>query len=247
LIKLILIGILLSFNLIAEEHYPKFYASMGDVLYDDAKGFEFLMQSEHFKKEYIDIHVYLLLSSETEKLGHKIDDKSTSLERIEYVKALRLLNLQNGEICIKISRRLELLFKQSQYDFLSSLRENSALCIQKSNIIQRATELTLELPSSSDNIASFSNVQTIFNEYKKQLLQARENESASECLNNLTALYHYFIEIEIAQENYNCKDFDAAYEQMNGYYHAVELSCIKEDDLNKAGLIHRSYVTKRCP
>lgn len=247
MIRLVFIVILLSFNLIAEELYPKFYASMGDVLYEDAKGFERLIQSDYFKKEYIDIHTYLLLSSETKKLGYKIDIESTSPERIKYVKALRFLNLQNSEICTKISRRIELLFKQSQYDFLSSLRDNSALCIQSSAIIKTAIELNAEQTNSSDRISTFSNVQTAFNDYKKELLKARENENASECLNDLTALYHYFIAIEIAQENYSCKDFDEAYEQMNRYYHAVGLSCIKEENLNRASLVHKSYISKRCP
>ena len=226
----------------AEEFYPKFYASMGDVLYNDAKGFELLLQSDYFKKEFTDIRAYLLLSSETKKLGYKIDSKNRSPERIEYVKALRFLNLQNTLISAKISRRLEVLFKQSQYDYLSTLRNNRALCVKESTVLTRALERKNEIPNRNSSI----DINTLFYKYKKELLKAREDENSSECLNDLTALYHYFIEIKVAQEEYNCKDFDEAYEQMRGYYHAIKMNCTKGDDIDQADIVYKSYLSKRC-
>jgi single-stranded DNA-specific DHH superfamily exonuclease len=255
--KLVLVVFLMMLSLMAEEVFPRFYAFMGDPLYLNAKGYRVLLQSAYFQDEYDAIERYLLLSDQSKQAGFKIDAKSNSSERINYMNDLRFLKMQDDLLASQLLARLQALFKEKHYDYLRTLQNNAAIKIAQAKVVTSSVALSREelhheiaftKMSEAQSVPELVKMQTRFNAYKKELLDAREAGNASECLNDMTALYHYFISIEMANDQKQCQKADEAHEQMKEYLYSMSLTCKERDthETSKVKAMAHRYDTRRC-
>lgn len=234
-------------SLIASDSFPRFYSSMGNPLYENTEGFQVLMQSKYFKHEYAQIDKHIVSSNTIQAYGHRIDIESTSTQRIDYMSELRLLKKSNDALLKRILARLELLFKKKKYQFLASLHTNKARDIRESRAVKASFALSPENEELSDEELKFVNLQTSFNTYKKELLKARMDNSATSCLNDVTALYHYFLEIQSLLDQKKCHQFITSYKQMLVYLHSLSRTCpYDNEDVIKAKEIAKQYNTELC-
>jgi len=255
--RALLVVFVMMVALAAEEEYPKFYASMGDPLYRNAKGYRALLESEYFQDEHDAIRSFVLLSEQTRHNGLAMDTTSSSAERINYMDDLRYLKIRDEALATKLQWRLEKLFKAGKYRYLSSLQNSSADTIKNAKVVKTSIALLRPkqnpnasevLQSETEEVSDFVTIQRRFNAYKKALLRSREEGNATACLNDITALYHFFLRIEMANDQKNCYRADEAYEQMKGYLHQILFTCKDEKmtDVMEAKATSQRYDIRNC-
>jgi hypothetical protein len=231
----------------ADDSYPRLYALIGDKIYENAQGLRVLSKSENFIDEKSEIEEFISKSENLKELGYRLDRENSSTMRSKYIHRLRLLEQIDDEIMSKILLRLEILFKDKNYKYLASLYENRSFDIRESYVVKTAYSLTQKQSDVSKELIDFTKLQNTFNNYKSQLLKAREDENASECLNDITALYHYFVELELSVQQNNCSEFDDLYKQMSVYLNEIGLTC-KDDSklIMEANMIVKRYEKSSC-
>ncbi len=245
--KILISCIFLLFMLMADEEFPKLYSMIGDKIYENAQGFTTLVDNENFKNEDKELRYFINKSQKLKELGYKADLQNTTKLRTKYIKELRSLQKLNIELTNKIVTHLQELFKDKKYLYLASLHKNRASDIRKSNVVKTAFALTTDKKNISDDVLYLSKLQSSFNTYKSQLLQARDAQNATECMNDITALYHYFIELELSVENDTCKGFYESYKQMNIYLKEIKVTCNnKSEYIKESELIANRYRKSIC-
>jgi hypothetical protein len=238
--KTVVIFLFLLTSLYGEREFPRFFASMGDPLYTQTKGYDILMQSEHFEDIYSEMGEFIILSHKTQTKGHSIDKNSTSTQRIEYMNLLRALKDQDEMLKPKIIKILDRLFHEKRYAYLSSLRENPSDTVRNSQSVKASVMINDGVEIDMQNSAT-TYLQITFERYKKQLLQAREAQEDTECLNDLTALYHHFISLEKAKESEDIEKSREIHNYLKPYMKSLRVTCKSTEDIQKAEEIAKRY------
>jgi len=91
--KIIIILSLLSLFLMAKN--PKVYAALGDVIYNNVDSISKLQHIEDFKIYNSKIQKYIVDVAASKSVGFSLDDGDNSVDKIAYLKNLRVLSKEN--------------------------------------------------------------------------------------------------------------------------------------------------------
>ena len=101
--KLFFLLLTLSLTLWAKN--PLSFATLGDVVYNDAKKFDEIKELEAMHDIRVAINNYVKLSDDTKKLGFSVDNKDKGADAKSYLKSLRKLSAAHDVIDVKIQKR----------------------------------------------------------------------------------------------------------------------------------------------
>ena len=97
--------LLLTLSLALWAKNPLSFATLGDVVYNDAKKFEEIKELEAMHDIRIAISNYVKLANDTKKLGFSVDNKDKGANAKSYLKSLRKLSAAHDVIDIKVQKR----------------------------------------------------------------------------------------------------------------------------------------------
>ena len=100
-----LLFILLTLSLALWAKNPLSFATLGDVVYNDAKKFNEIKKLEAMHDIRTAINNYVKLANSTKKLGFSIDNKEKNADAKSYLKSLRVLSAKHDIIDLQIQKR----------------------------------------------------------------------------------------------------------------------------------------------
>ncbi len=215
--------ILVIFTLLADDTYPQIYSAIGDKVYECSDGFRPLSRSDNFLQMRLKLENFIAQSDKIEAMGFSLSVDNSSAKRIEYIKKLRHLDGICDELLAEVLTHLQKLFKEGSYTYLASLHVNKISAIRESKIVKISQEVIKKDDNSSNSRDSFTQIHRKFIEFKRELLQDREDENATECLNDITAVYYYLRELSLKGKE--CNNCDYLYAHMKMYYNSARLTC----------------------
>lgn len=201
--------------------YPLLYSSIGDDMYIAAEGYRPLLKMQSFKQSHKIIYDYTVKAEKLRKEGLALDAKNTQQDRKNYITALRKLSLQKQEIDTVLLRIIrELRMQHSEADLIQ-FSKNPYLPLR--NAARHASSQSVvseELNTSeTDMLSSFLAL-------KEELTQARRaNTPLAECLNDVTAINYWIVEVEkLRDEQEWCRAY-AASEQIVNFERLARKHC----------------------
>lgn len=206
----------------ARNGYPLLYGSIGDDLYTAAQGYRALLTMHSFKPAHKSIVDYTAKADGLRKEGLVLDsNSSTRQERKNYIAALRKLSLQKQEIDTMLLRIIGELRMQHRDAELVWLGKNPYPLLRNA-----ALHTSSQSVAANDLNRSEINLQRSFLVLKEELVKARsENSPLAECLNDVTAINYWIIEVEkLRDEQAWCSAY-AASEQIVNFERSARKHC----------------------
>jgi len=100
-----LLFILLTLSLALWAKNPLSFATLGDVVYNDAKKFDEIKELEAMHDIRVAINNYIKLANDTKKLGFSVDNKEKGVDAKGYLKRLRTLSAEHDVIITQVRKR----------------------------------------------------------------------------------------------------------------------------------------------
>lgn len=215
---------------IAQEAYPKVYASVGDDLYAAADGYALLLDLDDLKRLHRDIKAYTTEAQRLTVTGSALDERSGAREYDRYLAELRRLSKQRQALDARYLRMVhELKVRQIEVDLIA-LRQNPYA------FISEAAQLSTT-PGSEDAErieTSAMNMQASLDALRTQLMKVREegNVTMTGCLNDVTAINYWIVQTQkLRMEEAWCEAYRATGHIVD-FERAAKRSCGVEHPLS---------------